>query len=241
VDHVSFFSIFYFLFSYIWAIELTSFFGHRFDTEFFFLVLLPPVIFESGYTLNPETLFRNFDAISVFAFLGTFVSTLVVGFIMYGAGMAGLAYQYTLRWVHFINSRMGNSRLTCFVKLRDAMLFGSLISSTDPVTTLSIFSDMGLDPDLHAVVLGESLLNDAISIVLFEALFMFGKESATGGGIPNMPGAESASGTGLGVDSLETAVNAAMGAHGASSGGEHSSTSTEVSLFTFPYSFQLSQ
>ena len=118
------------------------------------------------------------------------------------------------------------------------MLFGSLISSTDPVTTLSIFSDMGLDPDLHAVVLGESLLNDAISIVLFEALFMFGKESATGGGIPNMPGAESASGTGLGVDSLETAVNAAMGAHGASSSGaEHSSTSTEVSLFTFPCSF----
>ena len=94
---MSFFSISYFLFSYIWAIVLTSFFGHRFDTEFFFLVLLPPVIFESGYTLNPETLFRNFDAISVFAFLGTFVSTLVVGFIMYGAGMAGLAYQYTLR------------------------------------------------------------------------------------------------------------------------------------------------
>ena len=185
---MSFFSIFYFLFSYIWAIELTSFFGHRFDTEFFFLVLLPPVIFESGYTLNPETLFRNFDAISVFAFLGTFVSTLVVGFIMYGAGMAGLAYQYTLRWVHFINSRTGNSRLTCFVKLRDAMLFGSLISSTDPVTTLSIFSDMGLDPDLHAVVLGESLLNDAISIVLFEALFMFGKESATGGVFRTCPG-----------------------------------------------------
>ena len=34
--------------------------------------------------------------------------------------------------------------------LRDAMLFASLISSTDPVTTLSIFSDMGMDPDLHA-------------------------------------------------------------------------------------------
>ena len=124
-----------------------------FDTEFFFLVLLPPVIFESGYTLNPETLFTNFDAISVFAFLGTFTSTLVVGFIMYLAGMWGLVFKFTLR---------------------DAMLFGSLISSTDPVTTLAIFSDMGLDPDLHAVVLGESLLNDAISIVLFEALFSFG-------------------------------------------------------------------
>ena len=90
--------------------DLGTYFAlHRFDTEFFFLALLPPVIFESGYTLNPETLFRNFDAISVFAFLGTFVSTLVVGFIMYGAGMAGLAYQYTLRWVYFINSRTGNS------------------------------------------------------------------------------------------------------------------------------------
>ena len=197
-----------------------------FDTEFFFLVLLPPVIFESGYTLNPETLFRNFDAISVFAFLGTFVSTLVVGFIMYGAGMAGLAYRYTLR---------------------DAMLFGSLISSTDPVTTLSIFNDMGLDPDIHAVVLGESLLNDAISIVLFEALFMFGREkarAATGqlyGAMDNMPST-------LGVDSLgensdlATAVSAAMGAHGGSAPVDDASYShgvasevafTELAITTF--------
>ena len=76
-----------------------------FDTEFFFLVLLP-VIFESGYTLSPETLFTNFDAISVFAFLGTFTSTLVVGFIMYLAGMWGLVFKFTLR---------------------DAMLFGWLL------------------------------------------------------------------------------------------------------------------
>jgi len=48
-----------------------------FDTEFFFLVLLPPVIFEAGYTLNPGTLFKNFDAVAVFAFLG-------------GAGAVGL-------------------------------------------------------------------------------------------------------------------------------------------------------
>ena len=174
-----------------------------FDTEFFFLVLLPPVIFESGYTLNPETLFRNFDAISVFAFLGTFVSTLVVGFIMYGAGMAGLAYRYTLR---------------------DAMLFGSLISSTDPVTTLSIFNDMGLDPDIHAVVLGESLLNDAISIVLFEALFMFGREKARATTQMAYGAMDTSMPSTLGVDSLgttenselATAVSAAMGAHGGS-------------------------
>ena len=127
-----------------------------FDTEFFFLVLLPPVIFEAGYTLNPETLFKNMDAIAVFAFVGTFTSTLVVGGIMYLCGSYALSYPFSLR---------------------EAMLFASLISSTDPVTTLSIFNDMGLDPDLHAVVLGESLLNDAISIVLFEALFSFDKST----------------------------------------------------------------
>lgn len=134
-----------------------------FDTEFFFLVLLPPVIFESGYTLNPEKLFKNFDAIAVFAFLGTFTSTVVVGFIMYVAGTWGVSFPFTLR---------------------DAMLFASLISSTDPVTTLCIFNDMGMDPDLHAIILGESLLNDAISIVLFEALFSLagaGAGAVTGG------------------------------------------------------------
>ena len=48
-------------FSYIWAIVLTftCFALHRFDTEFFFLVLLPPVIFESGYTLNPRRCFET--------------------------------------------------------------------------------------------------------------------------------------------------------------------------------------
>ena len=80
-----------------------------FDTEFFFLVLLPPVIFESGYTLNPETFFKNFDAVSVFAFLGTFTSTVVVGFVMYFAGLWGISFRFSLK---------------------DAMLFGSLISST---------------------------------------------------------------------------------------------------------------
>ena len=176
-----------------------------FDTEFFFLVLLPPPS-RVRVHLNPETLFRNFDAISVFAFLGTFVSTLVVGFIMYGAGMAGLAYRYTLR---------------------DAMLFGSLISSTDPVTTLSIFNDMGLDPDIHAVVLGESLLNDAISIVLFEALFMFGREKARATTQMAYGAMDTTMPSTLGVDSLgttenselATAVSAAMGAHGGSAPG----------------------
>ena len=44
--------------------------------------------------------------------------------------------------------------------------FGSLISATDPVSTLALFSAMNADQDLYAIVFGESVLNDAVSIIL---------------------------------------------------------------------------
>jgi len=47
------------------------------------------------------------------------------------------------------------------------MLFGSLISSTDPVATLAILKSVGAPPLLYDLVFGESALNDALSIVLF--------------------------------------------------------------------------
>ena len=52
----------------------------------------------------------------------------------------------------------------------DNLHFGALISATDPVTVLAIFSDLNVDVNLHALVFGESVLNDAVAIVLVEAL-----------------------------------------------------------------------
>lgn len=121
----------------------------QFDTQFFFLVLLPPVIFEAGYTLHPTTFFQNADAISMFAFLGSFTSSITTGVLMYAAGVFGLGYEFSLK---------------------SSLLFGALISSTDPVTTLSVFNDSPINPDVHAIILGESVLNDAVSIVYFESL-----------------------------------------------------------------------
>jgi sodium/hydrogen exchanger 3 len=124
-----------------------------FDVKFFFLVLLPPVVFEAGYTLHPGTYFGNADAIATFAFLGSFMNTFIVGGLMYLSGSFGLSY----RWDPI-----------------SALLFGSLITSTDPVTVLSVFHDIGnVDADLNAMILGESVLNDAVCIVLYE---MFSKQ-----------------------------------------------------------------
>lgn len=48
----------------------------------------------------------------------------------------------------------------------DTLYFGALISPTDPLTILAIFSDIHVDVNLYALVFGESVLNDAVSLVL---------------------------------------------------------------------------
>lgn len=48
------------------------------------------------------------------------------------------------------------------------MSVGATLSATDPVTILAIFNTYKVDPKLYTVIFGESILNDAIAIVLFE-------------------------------------------------------------------------
>jgi sodium/hydrogen exchanger-like protein 6/7 len=48
------------------------------------------------------------------------------------------------------------------------MIFGSILSATDPVTILAIFNQLNVDPQLYSIISGESLLNDAVAIVLSE-------------------------------------------------------------------------
>ena len=54
-----------------------------------------------------------------------------------------------------------------------ALVFGSLISATDPVTVLAVFQALGVKVDLFSMVFGESVLNDAVAIVLSETLLTF--------------------------------------------------------------------
>ena len=93
---------------------------------------------------------RNIGSIFAFAFLGTAISTFTVGGVMYG-----------------VTSSVQRLENVTFI---DNLHFGALISATDPVTVLAIFSDLNVDVNLHALVFGESVLNDAVAIVLVEAL-----------------------------------------------------------------------
>uniref|UniRef100_A0A6A7G718 Sodium/hydrogen exchanger n=1 Tax=Hirondellea gigas TaxID=1518452 RepID=A0A6A7G718_9CRUS len=116
-----------------------------FSPTVFFLIILPPIIFESGYNLHKGNFFQNIGSILVFAVLGTIISALVVGGGVYLLGRADVVYKLT-----FVES----------------FAFGSLISAVDPVATLALFNALQVDPILHMLVFGESILNDAVSIVL---------------------------------------------------------------------------
>ncbi|XP_037540012.1 sodium/hydrogen exchanger 8 [Nematolebias whitei] len=116
-----------------------------FRPNMFFLLLLPPIIFESGYSLHKGNFFQNIGSITLFAVIGTAFSAFIVGGGIYFLGQADVIYKMTMT---------------------DSFAFGSLISAVDPVATIAIFNALNVDPVLNMLVFGESILNDAVSIVL---------------------------------------------------------------------------
>ncbi|GAA98722.1 uncharacterized protein L969DRAFT_92119 [Mixia osmundae IAM 14324] len=116
-------------------------------------VLLPPIILNSGFELRQENFFRNFGVILTFAFTGTFISAIVLGVLVYIWALLGLE---------------GLS-----LTLIECLIYGTTLSATDPVTILAIFNALKVDPKLYSVIFGESILNDAVAIVMFETLSKF--------------------------------------------------------------------
>ncbi len=57
------------------------------------------------------------------------------------------------------------------------MAYGSFISATDPVAIITAFKDYNTNPNFFQIVLGESILNDAVSIVFYETCIKYGDSS----------------------------------------------------------------
>lgn len=121
-----------------------------FSPNVFFMALLPPILFHSGYGLRRELFYRHIKPIALFAAVGTLLSALVTGLSLYGIGrLGGLgAFQPSVL---------------------ELLTFGSLIAATDTVSVVAVLQAKRVDPHLFYLTLGESALNDAVALVLFES------------------------------------------------------------------------
>uniref|UniRef100_A0A5B6Z8D1 Sodium/hydrogen exchanger n=1 Tax=Davidia involucrata TaxID=16924 RepID=A0A5B6Z8D1_DAVIN len=122
----------------------------EFDEEFFFIYLLPPIIFNAGFQVKKKQFFRNFMTIMLFGAVGTLVS---FGIISFGASQ-------------FKKLDIG------FLETRDYLAIGAIFSATDSVCTLQVLNQ-DETPLLYSIVFGEGVVNDAMSVVLFNAIQRF--------------------------------------------------------------------
>ncbi|PID70200.1 hypothetical protein CSB37_03425 [bacterium DOLZORAL124_38_8] len=125
-----------------------------FSPEIVFYVFLPSLIFESSYHLN----FRHFRGllleVASLATIGLLISIIIIGYSLH----------------YFFDFPLGAG-----------LLFGALISATDPVAVLAIFKEMRAPKKLSTIVDGESLLNDGTALIVFQFLLLswatFGQEA----------------------------------------------------------------
>ncbi len=103
-------------------------------------LLVPPLVFDAAFHIRLDDLRRDFWLILLLAVPGVILTTLMVGWLV--AQGTGLAIQV-------------------------ALVFGALVSATDPVAVVALFRRLGAPRRLQVLLEGESLFNDGTAIVMF--------------------------------------------------------------------------
>ncbi|XP_032595597.1 sodium/hydrogen exchanger 3 isoform X12 [Drosophila grimshawi] len=138
----------------------------------FFFYMLPPIILDAGYFMPNRMFFDNLGTILLMAVVGTIFNVATIGGSLYACGVFGV---------------FGDE----MPKLLDVFLFASLISAVDPVAVLAVFEEIHVNEILYIVVFGESLLNDAVTVVMYHMMEVYNEI-----GLPNIVAQDIVSGVG---------------------------------------------
>lgn len=122
-----------------------------FSEDLFFIYLLPPIIFNAGFQVKKKQFFKNFITIVLFGAVGTLISCTIIAL---GATQ--------------IFKKIGIDSLD----IGDYLAIGAIFAATDSVCTLQVLSQ-DETPLLYSLVFGEGVVNDATSVVLFNAIQNF--------------------------------------------------------------------
>ena len=120
--------------------------GHRPDwltPDVILILFLPALVFEGSVKLDVRELLKNSIPLALLANVGTLIAAIVTGYLVHW-------------WIG--------------LPLFAALLFGCIISATDPISVLAIFRGLRVDKRLSLLLEGESLLNDGTAVVLFGIL-----------------------------------------------------------------------
>ncbi|XP_003203218.1 sodium/hydrogen exchanger 4 isoform X2 [Meleagris gallopavo] len=124
------------------------------NTSIYFLYLLPPIVLEEGYFMPTRPFFENLGSILWWSVLGSLLNSFGIGLSLYGICQIEV---------------FGLTDLN----LLQNLLFGSMISAVDPVAALAVFEEASVNEQLHMMIFGESLLNDGITVVLYNIFIAF--------------------------------------------------------------------
>ncbi|CUE73326.1 sodium/hydrogen antiporter, putative [Bodo saltans] len=142
----------------------------KFDHSFFVRFALPVIIFEQGYSMHHAGVVENLEVVLLLAIPGVVASGVMIGTIVY------LLSPFTFPTV----IETSGGFFLC-------LALGALLSATDPVAVVSIlkskFDITVRPPTIYNVIFGESMLNDAVSIVLFEVALDYVHVPVTAGGL----------------------------------------------------------
>lgn len=161
--------------------DLTRVLGQVDFTDVVMNGMLAFLLFAGAMSLDLKALRDRAWAVATLALVGTLISTILVGAAFWGAGQA-LGRPVSPGW---------------------ALVFGALISPTDPVAVLATLKTVRVPEALEIEMQGEALFNDGVGIVLFTVLVAFaagsGGEATSAGGVAMLLLREAGGGLTLGV------------------------------------------